>query len=117
MELGSHVRINMGSVLVLYSRITIGNDCLIGEYVSIREGDHKTYLKRPTRLQDHHSEPIAIDNNVWIGQGAVILKGVKIGTGAIIAAHSVVTKDVPENTIVAGVPARVVRQRGESTRS
>ena len=57
--------------------------------------------------------PISIGNHVWIGAGATILKGVTIGDNAIIGAGSVVTKDVPPNTIVAGNPAHIIRQRIE----
>ena len=56
------------------------------------------------------SAPIIIKDNVWIGMSAIILKGVTVGEGAIVAAGSVVTKDVPPHTIVAGVPARVIKK-------
>ena|GEM_PF-571979 len=108
-ELGSHVRINMGSVLVSYSRVAIGDRCLIGEYVSIRDADHGTTPGKPIQLQSHCSVPVEIRNNVWIGRGAVILKGVTIGSGATVGANAVVTEDVPAGTTVGGVPARVLR--------
>jgi acetyltransferase-like isoleucine patch superfamily enzyme len=108
-SLGRHVRINAGSVLVAYASISIGDDCLIGEYVSIRDANHGTQAGFPMRAQPHSSAPIVIGNNVWIGRGAVILKGVRIGDGAVIAANSVVTHDVASGTLVGGVPARFIR--------
>jgi acetyltransferase-like isoleucine patch superfamily enzyme len=115
-EIGARVRINSGCVLVSYSRIAIGDDCLIGEYVSIRDADHGMEPGEPMRSQPHTSSPITIGNDVWIGRGAAILRGVTIGSGAVVGANSVVTKDVPEMTIVAGIPARILRVRmpGES---
>jgi len=107
---GSHVRVNAGAVLVSYASITIGNDCLIGEYVSIRDANHGTQAGSPMRLQPHARAPIVIGNNVWIGRGAVILKGVCIGDGAVVAANSVVTRNVPPRTLVGGVPARVIKE-------
>ena len=112
--LGSHVRINSGCVIVSYARVRIGDDCLIGEYVSIRDADHGTAIGQPMRSQPHTAEAIVIDDDVWIGRGSVVLKGVHIGTGAIVAANSVVTRDVPPLTIVAGAPAKVIKQRGDS---
>ena len=109
--LGSQVRVNMGTVFVSYSEIRIGNDVLIGEYVSIRDADHATELGTPIRLQDHKSAPICIGNDVWICRGSVILKGVTIGDGAVIGANSVVTKNIPPNAIAVGAPAKVVRYR------
>lgn len=107
---GSHVRINAGVVLVSYASITIGNDCLIGEYVSIRDANHGSLAGSPMRLQPHISASIVIGNNVWIGRGAVILKGVCIGDGAIVAANSVVTRNVLPRTLVGGVPARLIKE-------
>jgi acetyltransferase-like isoleucine patch superfamily enzyme len=111
---GSHVRINAGCVLVSYASISIGNDCLIGEYVSIRDANHGTVPGAPMRLQPHRSAPVVIGNNVWIGRGAVVLMGVTIGDGAVVAANSVVRRDVPANAIVGGAPAKLIRMRDGS---
>ncbi len=110
--ISDHVRINMGCVLVSYNRIAIGHDCLIGEYVSIRDADHGLSPGQPMRAQVHSAAPIHIGNDVWIGRGAVILKGVTVGSGAVIGANSVVTHDVPPLALVAGCPARELRRRG-----
>jgi acetyltransferase-like isoleucine patch superfamily enzyme len=113
-EIGDDVIINRGCVLVSYSHITIGSDTLIGEYVSIRDANHGTDIGLPIRLQPHSSSPILIGSDVWIGRGAIVLKGVTIGDGAIIAANSVVTRDVPPAAIVAGAPAKLLRYRTKS---
>jgi acetyltransferase-like isoleucine patch superfamily enzyme len=111
-DIGSHVTINRGCVFVSYARIAIGDDTLIGEYVSIRDANHGTDdTDTPIRLQPHTSSPIIIGRDVWIGRGSCILKGVTIGDGAVIAANSVVTKDVAPRDIVAGAPARLIRNR------
>lgn len=112
--LGRNVRVNQGCVLVSYTSVEIGDDTLIGEYVSIRDADHGSAVLNPPvpmRLQEHQSRPIRIGSDVWIARGAVILKGVTIGDGAIVAANSVVTKDVPPGSIVGGVPARALKGR------
>jgi acetyltransferase-like isoleucine patch superfamily enzyme len=111
---GSHVRINAGCVLVSYARITIGDDCLIGEYVSIRDANHGMSVGLPMRLQAHRSAPVAIGRNVWIGRGSVVLMGVTIGDGAVVAANSVVSRDVPADAIVGGAPAKLIRMREDN---
>lgn len=110
-EVGSHVRLNAGCTVVSYAHIAIGDDCLIGEYVSIRDANHGLAPNHAMRSQPHTAAPIQIGNDVWIGRGAVILGGVTIGAGAVIGANAVVTHDVPPMTIVGGVPARVLRRR------
>ncbi len=111
-SLGGRVRVNAGTVLVSYAGVTIGDECLIGEYVSIRDADHGSDVGAPMRSQPHRSAPIRIGRDVWIARGAVILKGVTVGDGAIVAANSVVTRDVPSMAVVGGVPARVLKYRG-----
>jgi acetyltransferase-like isoleucine patch superfamily enzyme len=111
-RLGRNVRVNAGSVIVSYSSVEIGDDCLIGEYVSIRDADHGSDVGTPMRLQAHRSEAIRIGRDVWIARGVVVLKGVTIGDGAIVAANSVVTRDVPPMAIVGGAPARIIKHRG-----
>ena len=91
------------------NRISIGEDCAIAERVVIRDSNsHKI-------LYDGYSvsAPIEIGNHVWIGMNSIIVPGVTIGDGAVIAAGAVVNRDVPPKTLVAGVPARVVRENIE----
>ena len=98
--------INEGVQITCADKITIGEDCVIAREVVIRDYDgHTVDLPgyRPAR-------PIKIGNHVWIGNRAMILKGVEVGDGAIIAAGAVVTHDVPPRCIVAGCPARVIRE-------
>jgi acetyltransferase-like isoleucine patch superfamily enzyme len=113
--LGDHVTVNNGTMITSYSEVHIGNDCLIGEYVSIRDANHGTAPGPPMRLQDHTFAPIVLEDNVWVARGCVVLKGVHIGAGAVVAANSVVTKDVPANAIVGGIPAKHLRDRVDST--
>ena len=98
--------INENVQIICGDNITIGKGCAIGRDVIIRNFDGH-YIDSP----DYRiSEPIVIGDHVWIGQGAQILKGVTIGSGAIIAAGSIVTHSVKENTLVGGVPARIIRE-------
>jgi acetyltransferase-like isoleucine patch superfamily enzyme len=110
-RIGEGVRINSGTFIVAYAEISIGRDSLIGEYVAIRDADHGMAADRPIRTQPHSAAPIRLGEGVWVGRGSVILKGVTIGAGAVVAANSVVTRDVPPMTIVAGTPARPLRAR------
>jgi acetyltransferase-like isoleucine patch superfamily enzyme len=112
--LGDHVRVNGGSFLIAHAGITIGSHTLIGEHVSLRDADHGILPGALIRTQPHVGSPIEIGEDAWIGRGAVVLKGVRVGRGAIVGANSVVTRDVPDMTIAAGVPARPLRRRGEA---
>lgn len=137
-KIGENSIVMHGAVLHVYnfrqmphSGITIGRDSLVGEYTVIRGqggvtiGD-RVYTSpftqiiavnhifddpgRPFVEQGITAEGIVIEDDVWLGAGAVITDGVRIGKGAVVAAGAVVTKDVPAYTVVAGVPARPVRQ-------
>lgn len=89
-----------------FESITIGNDVVISSGVTIRDSDNHT-IKDVGFIK---TKPIIIGHHVWIGMNAIILKGVKIGNGAIIAAGAVVNRDVQDNTLVGGVPAKVIRE-------
>ena len=110
--LGDNIRINRGVTLTSYSQVSIGTFSIIGEFASIRDANHGMTIGQPMRVQPHTSDPISIGKDVWIGRGSCILPGVTIGDGAIIGANSVVTRNVPPRTLVAGAPARVLRERG-----
>ena len=93
--------------------VHIGRGTLIGGFVTIIDGNHRfDSVARPIRAQGGVQRPIEIGEEVWIGTNAVILQGVHIGNGAVIAANATVTKDVPPMAVVGGTPARVLRMRG-----
>ena len=107
-----HGYMNAGSQIRCMNRISIGDGCAIARNVLIMDFDAHA-ITYEDGSQNRVTAPISIGNHVWIGAGATILKGVTIGDNAIIGAGSVVTKDVPPNTIVAGNPAHIIRQRIE----
>ena len=94
------------------SHIIIGDNCMISYDVIIRTDMHNHHrLDTPMISQDITCSDIVIEDDVWIGYGAYIMPGVTIHKGAIVGAHAVVTKDIPEYGIAVGVPARVVKYR------
>ena len=104
---GKNVFINACCKFQDQGGITIGNGVLIGHNVTLATLNHD---ENPQKRQNIYPKPIKIGNNVWIGSNATILQGITIGDGAIIGANAVVTKDVKKNTIVAGVPAKVIKE-------
>lgn len=112
LEIGNDTKINNGFVAVAESSsITIGENCLIGTRVEIYDSDFHS-LNAVIRMNgdNHTAMPVKIGNSVFIGSNVKILKGVTIGEGAVIANSSLVTKDVPANCLVSGVPAVFVRR-------
>ena len=105
--IGKNVFINACCKFQDQGGITIGNGVLIGHSVTLATLNHD---EKPNKRQNIFPKPIKIGNNVWIGSNATVLQGITIGDGAIIGANAVVTKNVPENTIVAGVPAKIIRK-------
>lgn len=98
--------INKGGMIECACHISIGHDCIIGRDVLIRDSDGHVVDNNPDKM----TIPVIIEDHVWIGSKAMILKGVHIGKGAIVAAGAVVTRDVPAGCLVAGVPAKVIRE-------
>lgn len=110
-KIGDDTRLNRGCTLTSYAQILIDDFTIIGEFVSIRDANHGLERGEPMRYQPHTTKPIHIGRDVWIGRGSCILPGVTIGEGAVIGANSVVTKDIPDFAIAAGVPAKVIKVR------
>lgn len=93
-------------------KVVIGRNVLIAAEVILITTNHRyAEMDRPINMQGFEDLPITIRDNVWIGYRAIILPGVTIGTGAVIAAGAVVTKDVPEYSVAGGIPAKVIRNR------
>ncbi len=98
-------------------KVEIGEDTMIGELVSIRDHDHCfESLDQPIRTQGMKVSPVKIGRDVWIGGKATVLRGVTIGSHAVVGANAVVTRDVPEHAIVVGVPARIIGYRNDKAK-
>jgi len=107
LEIGNNVFINFGTSIVAASHVTIGDDSLIGTHVTVMDTD---FHRVEDKAWDTTGRPIVIEDRVWLGNRSIILKGVRVGHDAVVAAGAVVTRDVPPRTVVAGNPARVVRE-------
>jgi len=127
---GSKIRVHEGGVSIgaktvigqectisAYQHVCIGRECIVADRVMLIDFDHGVVeVERPIRLQGIYKRDVRVGHNVWIGYGACILRGVRVGDNSIVGTSAVVTQDVPENAVVAGVPARVIRMR-EAPRS
>ena len=103
LRIGNGTYLNRNTVVVAKKLIEIGRNCRIAWDVVIMDSD-----LHPLPGKELESKEIMIEDEVWIGCRCIILKGIRIGTGAVIAAGAVVTKDVPPHTVVGGVPARIL---------
>lgn len=106
MSVNTNVHIGGGS-----GRVTIGNNVQIGPNVVLRAADHGIAMGSLIRFQPHVGGEIVVEDDVWIGANAVILKNVTLGKGCVVAAGAVVTKDVEPYVVVGGVPARKISSR------
>jgi len=113
---GRHTQVNQFTVILGGSGVMIGENVLIGQHCTIASGNHDyRQLDQPMRFAGNLSRgPIIIENNVWIGANCTITDGVRIGLEAVVAAGSVVTRDVQPYAIVGGVPARQIADRRDA---
>jgi acetyltransferase-like isoleucine patch superfamily enzyme len=97
-----------------FQHVSIGRECIIADRVMLIDFDHGVVeQERPIRLQGIYKRDVDVGHNCWVGYGACILRGATIGDNAIVGTSTVVTKTVPANAVVGGVPARVLRMRDE----
>ena len=107
-HIGDHVYLNVLCTILDTNEVHIGHHVMIGPAVQIYTAAH--VLQAETRIQGWEvGKPIVIEDNVWLGGGAILLPGVRIGRNAVVGAGAVVPRSVPANTVVAGNPARVIR--------
>ena len=107
LEIGDRTMLNFGGDIGVTRSVTIGRDCLIGTHAIILDNDFHDALRRQDRPE---AKPVRIGDRVWIGNRVIVLPGVTIGDDAVVGAGSVVTSDVAARSVVAGNPARVIRQ-------
>jgi acetyltransferase-like isoleucine patch superfamily enzyme len=112
-EIGTHVRIQPYCAIWASpkGKISIGQYTGLGPGTVVFSSNHQFVPGMPYYKQPWREEAVTIGRDVWVGAGCVILPGVTIGDGAVVAAGSVVTRDVPAGAVVAGVPARVIKSR------
>ncbi|HEV7942240.1 MAG TPA: acyltransferase [Solirubrobacteraceae bacterium] len=122
---GSKIRVHEGEVRIgtktvmgqectisAYQHVVIGRECIIADRVMMIDFDHGVVeVERPVRLQGIYKRDVDVGHNVWIGYGACVLRGVRVGDNSIIGTSSVLTKEVPANAVVGGSPARLIRMR------
>ena len=109
-SIGDRCLIGRGSAIVGHYRIDIGDDVYTGMNVYVTDQNHGYEdIKKPIGVQDPHDDPVVIGSGSWIGSGAVILPGARIGEHCVVAANSVVRGEFQSNSVIAGVPAKVVR--------
>ncbi len=113
LTIGNGTYLNRNTCVCAESRIEIGNNCKISWDVVIMDSDQHPLPGRSATER----KPVTIEDDVWIGCRAIILKGVRIGAGAVIGAGSVITKDVPAHAIVVGAPQRVIGSTDKPERS
>jgi acetyltransferase-like isoleucine patch superfamily enzyme len=106
LSIGDYTFINTGVIISARKEVCIGNNCQIANEVIIMDNDFHGVINRD---KPEPPQPIIIQDDVWLATRCIILKGVTIGTGAVVAAGAVVTKDVPPYTMVGGVPAKFIR--------
>jgi acetyltransferase-like isoleucine patch superfamily enzyme len=111
-EIGQKTVIGQECTFTAYQRIRVGEQCVIADKAMFIDFDHGVVeVERPIREQGIYKRDVEVGSNVWIGYGACILRGVRVGDNSVIGTNSVVTKDVPANAVVGGIPARVLRMR------
>jgi acetyltransferase-like isoleucine patch superfamily enzyme len=122
---GCKVRVHEGELIVgaktvlgqectisAFQHISIGRECIVADRVMMIDFDHgMVEVERPIREQGIYKRDVNIGHNVWIGYGACLLRGVTVGDNSVIGTSSVVTCDVPDNAVVGGTPAKVIRMR------
>jgi acetyltransferase-like isoleucine patch superfamily enzyme len=122
---GTKIRCHQGEVVIgaktvlgqectisAYRHVRIGEQCVVADRAMFIDFDHgMVEVERPIRLQGIYMREVDVGSNVWIGYGACVLRGVQVGDNSVLGTYSVVTRDVPANAVVGGVPARLIRMR------
>lgn len=111
-RIGAKTVLGQECTISAFQHVAIGRECIVADRVMLIDFDHGAVeVERPIRQQGIYKRDVDVGHNVWIGYGACILRGTTVGDNAIVGTSSVVTKDVPANAVVGGVPARVLRMR------
>ena len=112
LTIGAKTVLGQECTLSAYQRISIGRECIIADRSMFIDFDHGTAeVDRPIRAQGIYKRDVTVGHNVWVGYAASFLRGVTVGDNSVVGAGAVVCEDVPDNAVVGGVPAKVIRMR------
>ncbi len=111
-EIGAKTVIGQECTISAYRLVRIGEQCVIADRAMFIDFDHGVVeVERPIRLQGIYMRNVEVGSNVWVGYGACVLRGTSVGDNSILGTAAVVTRDIPANAVVAGIPARILRMR------
>ncbi len=111
-EIGAKTVMGQECTISAFQHVSIGRECILADRVMLIDFDHgASEVERPIRLQGIYKRDVRVGHNVWMGYGACVLRGVQIGDNAIVGTSAVVTRSVPDNAVVGGVPASIIRMR------
>jgi acetyltransferase-like isoleucine patch superfamily enzyme len=111
-EIGAKTVLGQECTISAYQRVRIGEQCVVADRAMFIDFDHGVVdVERPIRLQGIYKRDVVVGSNVWIGYGACLLRGVRVGDNSIVGTYALVTRDVPANAVVGGIPAKVLRMR------
>jgi acetyltransferase-like isoleucine patch superfamily enzyme len=111
-RIGAKTVLGQEVTISAYQHVSIGRECIVADRAMLIDFDHGVVeTERPVREQGIYKRDVRVGNNVWVGYGACFLRGVTVGDNSVVGTYAVVTRDVPDNAVVAGVPARRLRMR------
>ena len=111
-RIGAKTVLGQECTISAFQHVSIGRECIVADRTMLIDFDHgMVEVERPIREQGIYKRDVRIGHNVWVGYGACFLRGVTVGDNCVVGTYAVVNRDVPDNAVVAGVPARVLRMR------
>lgn len=111
-EIGAKTVLGQECTISSFQHVSVGRECILADRVMLIDFDHGVVeTERPTRAQGIYKRDVRVGHNVWVGYGACFLRGVTVGDNAVVGTLSVLTRDVPADAVVGGVPARILRMR------
>lgn len=111
-RIGAKTVIGQECTFSVFQHVSIGRECIVADRAMFIDFDHGVVeVERPIREQGIYKRDVAIGHNCWIGYGACVLRGATIGDNSVVGTYTVVTKDIPANSVAVGLPAKVVRKR------
>ena len=111
-RIGAKTVMGQECTISAFQHVSVGRECILADRVMLIDFDHGVVdVDRPIRAQGIYKRDVRVGNNVWVGYGACFLRGVTVGDNCIVGSSAVVTRDVPDDAVTGGVPARVLRMR------